>query len=126
MSRKEEIKMKISKLASALAFGLGAAIVVTGASVSAQPASSTVIVNVSKSNERIQLWGLPGHQVVLENQDGLDHALEFFNSSDLVYETTTLSKGCRPPRANAPQSPFAKARACADQAAQASLSRPRP
>ena len=95
MSRKEEIKMKISKLASALAFGLGAAIVVTGASVSAQPASSTVIVNVSKSNERIQLWGLPGHQVVLENQDGLDHALEFFNSSDLVYETTTLSKGQR-------------------------------
>lgn len=88
--------MKISKLASALAFGLGAAIVVTGASVSAQIASSTVIVNVSKSNERIQLWGgLPGHQVVLDNQDGLDHALEFLNSSDLVYETTTLSKGQR-------------------------------
>lgn len=87
--------MKISKLGSALAFGLGAAIVVTGASVSAQPASQYVIVNVSKSNERIQLWGLPGYEVVLENQDGLDHALEFLNSSNLVYETTTLSKGQR-------------------------------
>jgi hypothetical protein len=95
VSRKEEIKMKMSKLGSALAFCLGAAIVVTGASVSAQPVSSATFVYVSKSNEGIQGWGVPGHEVVLENQDGLDHALEFLNSSNLVYQTTTLSKGQR-------------------------------
>lgn len=87
--------MTISKLGSALAFCLGAAIVVTGASVSAQyKVYPTTFVNVSQSNWFVEAWGVPGQPIVLRNQDGLDHVLEFRNSHGVdPQETITLSKG---------------------------------